>query len=160
MKRLSHGANTPTAAIAVRLGVGGVFFLEGVKKFLFPADWGVGRFIKIGIPAPHVMAPFVGTVEVVCGALLILGLVTRLAAVPLLIDISVAILSTKIPLLLAKGFWPMEAEARTDYAMFTGLLFLLIAGGGRWSIDAWRSRSSKGMPGSPQPRSPDRVGNP
>ena len=149
MKLLSHRAGTPAAAIAVRLGVGGVFFLEGVKKFLFPDDWGVGRFIKIGIPAPHVMAPFVGTVEVVCGALLILGLVTRLAALPLLIDISVAILSTKIPIVLARGFWPMEAEARTDYAMFTGLLFLLFAGGGTWSIDAWRSRSSTAIPGSP-----------
>jgi putative oxidoreductase len=141
-KLLRHRVSTPAAAIAVRLGVGGIFFFEGVKKFLFPADWGVGRFLKIGIPAPHVMAPFVGTVEVVCGALLIIGLMTQLAAVPLLIDISVAILSTKIPLLLTKGFWPMEAEARTDYAMLTGLLFLLLAGGGPWSIDAWRSRAS------------------
>ncbi len=149
MKQVSPRGSTSAAAIAVRLGVGAVFFLEGVKKFLFPADWGVGRFIKIGIPAPHVMAPFVGTVEVVCGALLILGLVTRLAAIPLLIDISVAILSTKIPVLLSKGFWPMEAEARTDYAMLTGLLFLLIAGGGSWSVDAWRSRPSKAIPGSP-----------
>ncbi len=139
MKLLSYRADTPAAAVAVRLGVGVVFFLEGVKKFLFPAAWGVGRFVKIGIPAPHVMAPLVGTVELVFGAMLIIGLVTRLAAIPLLIDISVAILSTKIPLLLAKGFWPMEAEARTDYAMLMGLLFLLVAGGGAWSIDAWRS---------------------
>ncbi len=153
MKPLSHRGDTPAAAIAVRLGVGVVFFLEGVKKFLFPADWGVGRFIKIGIPAPHVMAPFVGAVEVVCGALLVVGLVTRLAAIPLLVDISVAILSTKVPLLLAKGFWPMEADARTDYAMLTCLLFLLAAGGGAWSIDGWRSRPPQPVAGLPRPGS-------
>jgi putative oxidoreductase len=160
MTLLSRRAGTPAAAIAVRLGVGGVFFLEGVKKFLFPADWGAGRFIRIGIPAPHVMAPFVGGVEIVFGALLIFGLVTRLAAIPLLIDISVAILSTKVPLLLGRGFWPMEAEARTDYAMVTGLLFLLIAGGGTWSIDAWRTRSPKANPGSPSRSPAGGVGDP
>jgi uncharacterized membrane protein YphA (DoxX/SURF4 family) len=107
---------------AVRLGVGVVFLLEGIKKFLFPVEWGVGRFIKIGIPAPHAMAPFVGTAEVICGGLIIAGLVTQLAAIPLLIDITVAFLTTKLPLLLQKGFWAMEADARTDYAMFMGLL--------------------------------------
>ena len=105
-------ANGPAAIIFVRLGVGLVFFLEGLKKFLFPADWGAGRFARIAIPDPAVMAPFVGVIEVVCGALLLAGLATRLAAVPLLIDISVAILTTKVPILIAKGFWPMEAEAR------------------------------------------------
>jgi uncharacterized membrane protein YphA (DoxX/SURF4 family) len=113
-----------------------VFFLEGIKKFLLPADWGIGRFTKIGIPHPGVMAPFVGTVEILCGALLVIGLATRLAAIPLLIDITVAMVTTKLPILLAKGFWPMEAEARTDYAMLMGLLFLLAAGAGRWSLDA------------------------
>jgi putative oxidoreductase len=113
--------------LAVRLGVGVIFLLEGIKKFLFPDDWGVGRFIKIGIPAPHVMAPFVGTVEAICGGLIIVGLLTQLAAIPLLIDITVAFLTTKVPLLLQKGFWAMEADARTDYAMFMGLLFLLLS---------------------------------
>lgn len=124
------------AIIFIRIGVGLVFLLEGVKKFLFPGAWGVGRFVKIGILAPSVTAPFVGSVEVVCGVLVLVGLVTRLAAVPLLIDITVAILTTKIPILLAKGFWPMEAEARTDFAMLIGLLFLLAVGAGRWSLDA------------------------
>jgi len=126
----------PRATIFIRLGVGLIFFLEGIKKFLFPAEWGVGRFAHIGIPYPGLMAPFVGVVEIVCGALILIGLLTRLAAVPLLIDISVAILSTKVPILLAKGFWSMEAEARTDYAMLTGLLFVLFAGSGPWSVDA------------------------
>jgi uncharacterized membrane protein YphA (DoxX/SURF4 family) len=130
--------------IFVRLGVGVVFLLEGIKKFLVPADWGIGRFTKIGIPHPGVMAPFVGAVEIVCGALLVIGLATRLAAIPLLIDITVAILATKLPILLAKGFWPMEAEARTDWAMLMGLLFLVVAGSGRWSLDARLALGSVG----------------
>jgi uncharacterized membrane protein YphA (DoxX/SURF4 family) len=77
--------------------VGAVFLSEGIQKFLFPAALGVGRFTKIGIPAPQFFAPFVGVVEIVCGTLLIVGLVTRLAAIPLMIDISVAIITTKIP---------------------------------------------------------------
>ena len=83
--------------------VGTVFFLEGIQKFLYPETLGVGRFAQIGIPAPGVMAPFVGAVETAGGALLLVGLLTRLAAVPLLINISVAILSTKIPILLDTG---------------------------------------------------------
>ena len=130
-------ANGPAAIIFVRLGIGLIFFLEGLKKFLFPAAWGVGRFTMIGIPDPGVLAPFVGVVEVVCGALLLIGLATRLAAIPLLIDISVAILTTKVPIFIAKGFWPMEAEARTDFAMLMGLLFLLqpARGAGQWMRD-------------------------
>ena len=129
-------SNAPAATLAIRLLVGGVFFLEGIKKFLFVDQWGAGRFARIGIPAPHVMGPFVGVVEIVCGFLLLLGLLTRLAAIPLLIDIAVAIASTKIPIFLKSGFWPMEAEARTDYSMLLGLLFLLLVGAGAWSVDS------------------------
>jgi uncharacterized membrane protein YphA (DoxX/SURF4 family) len=128
--------DAPAAVILIRLAVGLVFFLEGCKKFLFAADWGVGRFTRIGIPQPEILAPFVGAVEITCGALLVVGLLTRLAAIPLIIDIAVAILTTKVPILVAKGFWPMEAEARTDYAMLMGLLFLAAVGAGRWSLDA------------------------
>jgi putative oxidoreductase len=124
--------------ILIRLAVGGVFLSEGIQKFLFPADLGVGRFTKIGIPAPEVMAPFVGVVEIVCGVLLIIGLFTRLAAVPLIADMIVAIATTKIPILLGKGFWAMAHEARVDYAMLLGLVFLLFAGAGGWSVDARR----------------------
>ena len=129
-------SNAPAGTLAIRLLVGGVFFLEGIKKFLFVEQWGAGRFVRIGIPAPHLMAPFVGVVEIVCGLLLLVGLLTRLASVPLLIDIAVAIASTKIPIFLKSGFWPMEAEARTDYSMLLGLLFLLLVGAGPWSVDA------------------------
>jgi putative oxidoreductase len=125
----------PAAAIYIRLMVGGVFLAEGIQKFLFPAALGVGRFAKIGIPAPELMAPFVGAVEVVCGALVLMGLATRLAAVPLLVDILVAIGTTKVPMLAKAGFWAAVHEARTDLCMLLGLLFLLAAGAGPLSLD-------------------------
>src|SRR6266403_2188923 len=147
--RTGRSPGGPRAVILMRLLVGLVFFEEGIQKFLFPAVMGTGRFARIGIPAPEVMGPFVGGVEIVCGVLLVLGLLTRLATVPLLVDITVAILSTKVPILLGHGygpftlpqltrygFWSMASEARTDFAMLMGLLFLLIVGGGPWSLDA------------------------
>jgi len=129
-------STAPAAILLVRLMVGGIFLSEGIQKFLFPSELGVGRFLKIGIPAPHIMAPFVGVIEISCGALLLLGLLTRLAALPLIIDMLVAIVTTKIPLFLQEGFWKMAHEARTDYAMLLGSLFLLIVGAGPWSCDA------------------------
>jgi len=135
MRNFLFSTNAPRATILIRLLVGAVFLSEGIQKFLFPAALGVGRFTKIGIPAPQFFAPFVGVVEIVCGTLLIVGLVTRLAAIPLMIDISVAIITTKIPMLSAAGFWSMAHEARTDYCMLLGLVFLLLVGSGPFSID-------------------------
>ncbi len=150
--------DAPAATVLVRVMTGSVFLSEGIQKFLYPEDLAAGRFTKIGIPSPEIMGPFVGGCEVICGALLIVGFLTRVAAIVLLIDISVAIVSTKIPMLLGHGFWrfslmklprygfwSMMHEARTDFSMWLGLLFLLIVGAGRWSFDAtWmrgRSRS-------------------
>src|ERR1017187_10200308 len=135
MPNLLFKSNAPRATILIRLLVGAVFLSEGIQKFLFPATLGVGRFLKIGIPAPHFFAPFVGVVEIVCGILLIIGLLTRLATIPLVIDISVAIITTKIPMLAAAGFWSMAHEARTDYCMLLGLVFLLLVGSGPCSVD-------------------------
>src|SRR2546426_5938516 len=128
--------SAPASVLLIRLLVGAVFLSEGIQKFLFPNDLGVGRFVKIGIPAPQVMAPFVGVVEIVCGALIILGLLTRFAAIALIIDMLVAISTTKIPIMLKSGFWAMAHESRTDYAMLLGAVFLLIVGAGRASMDA------------------------
>ena len=135
--------------------VGGVFLAEGVQKFLYPNEVGAGRFAKIGIPNPDVMGPFVGVVEILCGALILVGLLTRLAAIPLIINMLVAILSTKIPILLGHGFWGFSLrslpyygfwgfahEARTDFAMLLGSLFFLLVGAGAWSLDARLSRRS------------------
>ena len=126
--------------ILIRLMMGWVFMSEGIQKFLFPDVLGVGRFTRIGIPAPQFFAPFVGLVEIVCGTLLIVGLLTRLASIPLLINILVAIATTKIPMLSKAGFWGMMHEARTDFCMLLGLIFLLIVGSGTLSFDDRLSR--------------------
>ncbi len=124
------------AVLLIRILVGWVFLSEGIQKFLFPETLGVGRFLKIGIPWPHVLAPFVGTVEIVCGTLILVGLATRLAAMPLLAVILVALYSTKIVAFTKLGFWGTLHEARTDVSMLLGLLFLLFVGGGSLSLDA------------------------
>lgn len=127
--------SSPSVVLLVRLMVGLVFLSEGIQKFLFPDALGVGRFIKIGIPSPTFTAPFVGMVEISCGTLILLGLLTRLAAIPLIITMIVAILTTKIPIFFKDGFWAMAHEARTDYCMLLGTIFLLIAGAGTVSVD-------------------------
>jgi putative oxidoreductase len=137
MNRLKFlASNASPAVILIRLIVGAVFLSEGVQKFLFPGDLGAGRFTKIGIPFPEVMAPFVGVVEIICGFLLLAGLLTRLATIPLIINMLVAITTTKIPILQKSGFWAMAHEARVDFAMLLGCIFLLIVGAGKWSLDA------------------------
>jgi putative oxidoreductase len=132
------------AVILIRILVGWVFVSEGIQKFLFPDMLGVGRFLRIGIPVPQMSAPFVGFVEIICGLLLILGLFTRLAAVPLLAVILAAIGTTKIPELFhpGEGVWFMLHDARTDFGMLLGLLFLLLVGPGPLSMDAGRRRVS------------------
>src|ERR1700722_20221867 len=92
----------PPATILIRLAVGGVFCASGLIKFLY-ANQGVGRFAKLGIPAPEFLANFVGVVEVAAGLLLAVGLATRLAAIPLVCNMLVAIGTSKIPLLLGRG---------------------------------------------------------
>lgn len=143
MKSLILASNDSKAVILIRLMVGTVFLSEGIQKFLFSDDLGVGRFINIGIPSPEMMAPFVGTVEIICGSMILLGLLTRLAAVPVIVDMVVAIATTKIPILLKDGFWKMAHEARTDWSMLLNSLFLLIIGGGAWSLDAYISKRIK-----------------
>jgi putative oxidoreductase len=141
MRNRLSSTNAPRATILIRLMVGAVFLAEGIQKFLYPATLGVGRFLKIGIPAPQFFAPFVGTVEIVCGTLLLIGLFTQLATIPLIVDISVAIATTKVPMLFRAGFWNTVHEARTDYCMLLGLAFLLFVGGGPFSMDRRRGRS-------------------
>jgi uncharacterized membrane protein YphA (DoxX/SURF4 family) len=127
----------------IRLMVGAVFLSEGIQKFLFPDQLGVGRFIKIGLPFPEFLGYFVPSFEIVCGLLVLLGLFTRLAAIPLIIIMIFALASTKIPILLNEGFWKMAHEARTDWAMLLGSILLLIVGAGKFSIDSLISSLSK-----------------
>ena len=135
----------------VRLMVGLVFVSEGLQKFLFPALRGPGRFGEIGFPAPEFFGYGVGLVEVVCGVLLLIGLYTRWAAVPLIVIMLGALFTTKLPILLGHGFgpfgvrdlevyglWSMLHAARTDWAMLLGSLILALAGPGPRSLDSLR----------------------
>ena len=123
------------STVLIRLMVGMVFLSEGIQKFLFPAIRGAGRFEKIGLPDPAFLGSFVGTVEIFCGILIIMGLLTRLVSIPLIIIMLIAIATTKGDLLANKGFWEMMHGSRTDWAMLLGSIFLLLKGGGLWSID-------------------------
>ncbi len=152
------GTKAPGSVLLIRLIVGAVFVSEGVQKFLFPELLGVGRFTRIGIPNPGTMATMVGVFEIVCGALILLGLLTRLAAIPMMINMLVAVASTKIPILLGQsywmfrvsathlrpegphGFWVVAHESRVDFAMLLASLFLLIVGAGWFSLDALITR--------------------
>jgi putative oxidoreductase len=141
--------------VLVRCLVGLIVFLpEGIQKLAYPDVLGAGRFAKIGIPIPDIMGPFVGGVEVICGSLIIIGLLTRLAAVPLIIIMIVALVSTKLPILLGHdvgmfhlpadmkrlGFWSTMHESRADLTMLLGCIYLFIVGAGKWSLDARLTR--------------------
>ncbi|MGR7814567.1 DoxX family protein [Lacinutrix undariae] len=135
--------------IIIRFMVGFIFLSEGIQKFIEPAARGTGRFAKMGFPNPEFFANFVGAFEIICGILLLLGLLTRAAAIAMLINMTVSIVVTKIPIAFAEsfgsftlrnlktyGFWSMVHETRTDLAMWLGCLFLFIKGGGYWSADS------------------------
>lgn len=121
--------------LLIRALVGCVFLSEGIQKFLYPDKVGAGRFARIGFENPELLASFVGVNEILFGVLLLLGLFTRLAVVPIVIIMLTAIATTKIPILMESGFWKMAHDARTDFSMLTCSIFLLIEGGGRWSLD-------------------------
>lgn len=147
-------ANAPAATILIRLMAGGVFFWEGILKFVFPSQ-GVGRFTKIGIPLPELNAYFVGGLEIVGGILLLLGFLTRFIAIPFIIEMVVAILSTKIavatgtsplplpPVAPQTGFAAVLHEVRSEYAQLLSVTFLLIVGAGPLSVDALLRRRTR-----------------
>jgi uncharacterized membrane protein YphA (DoxX/SURF4 family) len=148
-KRLAQllASNAPTATLLVRATVGFVFLTSGTVKFIFE-NQGEGRFAKLGFHAAEATAYFVGTVEIVAGAMLLVGLLTRLAAIPLVIDMAVAIVTSKLPLLFGPGpeplaaapkvgLWAFAYVARLDVTMLLLVLFLAAAGAGAYSVDAW-----------------------
>jgi uncharacterized membrane protein YphA (DoxX/SURF4 family) len=122
--------------ILIRLAVGLIFLTEGIQKFLFPDLLGPGRFMKIGFTDPAFWAYFTGTFEIICGSLVLLGCLTRVASIPLLIIMITAFITTKWPLLMTKGFWAFAHEYRTDFAMTLLLVYLIIFGAGKWSVDS------------------------
>ncbi|BAX95747.1 putative membrane protein [Mycobacteroides stephanolepidis] len=135
--------SAPAATVLIRFYVGAVFAGEGVLKFLRPDSLGVGRFTKAGIPAPEFFAALDGVVEIGCGVLLVVGLATRVAAAPMIVNMAGALLITKVPILWAgsalfkteHGWWDFLHEARLDIAQLCGAVFLLLVGAGTWSLD-------------------------
>src|SRR3974390_2301529 len=158
MKFLTWLVNPPTdgprSILLLRLMAGGVFFWEGLLKFVY-ANQGVGRFTKLGMPFPHFTATFIGGLEIVGGLLLLAGLATRLIAIPFVAEMIVAILSTKISLYLGTsplplppappqvGFWAVLHEIRSEYAQLITVVFLMLNGPGKWSLDAVRPKRRK-----------------
>ena len=142
LKRIIQTDDAKTT-ILIRCMVGAVFLSEGIQKFLFPAIRGAGRFEKIGLPEPEILGSFVGFFEIFCGGLILLGLLTRLASIPTITIMMVAIITTKSDVLNNQGFWEMMHGSRTDWSMLLGSIFLLIKGGGFWSLDnklqSWKS---------------------
>jgi putative oxidoreductase len=137
----------PRATLLIRVMAGSVFLSEGILKFVY-TNQGVGRFTKLGMPVPEFTATFVGGLEIVGGLLLILGLLTRAFAIAFIIEMTVAILSTKVSLYLGTsplpapaappkvGFWAVMHETRSDFAQLLTCAFLLVVGPGPWSLDA------------------------
>lgn len=139
--------------IFIRLSLALVFIPEGIQKLIHPDALGAGRFLKMGIPFAEFTGPFVGWVEVICGSLILIGLLSRLAAIPLIITMLVAIIATKFPILMGHdwvvtetitfyvrelktyGFWSLMHETRTDWAMLMCSLYVLAVGAGQWSLD-------------------------
>ncbi len=134
LKKILSADNARTTVL-IRLMVGTVFLSEGIQKFLFPAIRGAGRFEGIGLPNPEFLGAFVGGFEIICGVLILLGLFTRLAAIPTITIMLVAISTTKFDILAEKGLWEMLHASRTDWSMLLGSIFLLIKGGGYFSFD-------------------------
>jgi uncharacterized membrane protein YphA (DoxX/SURF4 family) len=122
-------------AILGRLIVGLIFLSEGVQKYLFPQLMGAGRFMDIGFSHPAIWAYFAGTFEIICGIMVLFGLFTRVAAVPLLTIMMTAFVKTKWPIMIHIGFWSMIHENNADFALTLLLIYLLIFGSGRWSLD-------------------------
>ncbi|RTY87629.1 DoxX family protein [Flavobacterium sp. RSP15] len=142
LEKIINTDNSKTTII-IRLIVGVVFLSEGIQKFLFPAIRGAGRFEKIGLPSPDLLGSFVGAFEIICGFLLLIGLCSRLASIPLLIVMLVAFTTTKSDVYLEKGFWELLHGSRTDWAMLLGSFYLLIKGSGFWSVDKALMKNEK-----------------
>jgi putative oxidoreductase len=151
LKLLASPLDAPSSTVVLRIMAGGVFFWEGILKFVY-ANQGVGRFTKLGMPFPAFTADFVAVLEIVGGVMLLSGFMTRLIAVPFVVEMLVAMLSTKISMYLGTsplplppapptvGIWAVLHEVRSEYAQLLTVLFLAINGPGKWSIDAVRRR--------------------
>ncbi|HTJ10647.1 MAG TPA: DoxX family protein [Dinghuibacter sp.] len=123
------------SVLFIRLMVGGIFLSEGLQKFIYPSILGGGRFLSIGFPLPYFSAYFDGVLQVICAVLVLLGLFTRFAVIPLLVITIFSLVAIQSRVLVDQGLFPMLHAARTDWCMLLGTCYLLLKGGGRWSLD-------------------------
>lgn len=139
-----RATTAPGPVILIRLYVGLIFVVEGVLKFVRPESLGAGRFAKVDIPAAALLAHLDGVFEIGCGTLIVVGLFTRLAVLPMVVDMIGALATTKFSLLFGSaalypqehGVWDFLHESRLEWAMLAGSLYLLVVGAGRMSLDA------------------------
>jgi putative oxidoreductase len=157
-KQLNWLLHPPTngaeALVIPRLMAGGVFLWEGILKFVYP-NQGVGRFTKLGFPDPALLAHFVATMEIIGGLFLLFGLLTRITSLYFILQMLVAVLTTKVALYLGtsplplppsppqSGIWAVLHEIRSDYAQILTSLFLLIVGPGVRSLDEQLARNRR-----------------
>jgi putative oxidoreductase len=137
MDKCFGSASDLASVIFIRLAVGLIFFTQGTLKYI-DLHMGVLKFTKIGFPYPNFIAHFVGTFEMVCGVLVLLGPVHQARERTALNYNSDRDHDHQDPELwrFAQGFWFMVSDARTDFAMTMSLLFLISVGVGAWSLDA------------------------
>jgi len=121
--------------IFIRLIVGLIFISEGIQKYLIVTIFGPALFKEIGFSNPMFWVYFTGAFEILCGILILFGLLTRLAAIPLLTIMIIAFITTKLPLLATKGFWTFSHEYSIEFSLTFLLILLFIYGGGKWSVD-------------------------
>ncbi len=124
------------ATLIVRIVLGYVFLVAGLQKFIFPDDMGPGRFEEMGYSFPAFTAYFVGFFETAGAILILVGLATRFAAVPIIIIMLTAIVTTKFPILADDGFWSFAHALRLDFSMLMCALFMWFAGADKRSVDA------------------------
>jgi putative oxidoreductase len=121
--------------IIVRLIVGLIFISEGIQKCVIVTAFGPAFFKDIGFSHPLFWTYFIGTFEISCGVLVLLGLLIRLASIPLFVIMVTAFITTKLPLLSFKGVWTFLHEYSIDFSLTLLLILLFIYGSGKWSFD-------------------------
>jgi putative oxidoreductase len=135
LKSIILGTESDNKIIFARMITGIIFVSEGIMKYLFLEMLGPGRFAEIGFSHAIFWAYFTGAFEISCGILVLFGLFTRLASIPLLIIMITAFITTKLPVLTTKGFWSFMHDYRTDFSLTLLLILLMIYGGGNLSLD-------------------------